>query len=372
MRTPAVDLLGTEFPIVAFSHCRDVVAAVSRAGGLGVLGAADLSPEELDRELTWIDEQVAGRPYGVDLLIPVDYVGKEQRGRPWEELVHELPDDHRAFVDEVLERYGVPPLPDGVTPPLPALTESAAEPLLERAFRHPISLIANALGPPPPALLEEAQRRGIVVAGLAGKAAHARRQRDAGVDLIVAQGTEAGGHTGEIATMVLTPDVVEAVHPTPVLAAGGIASGAQVAAAMALGASGVWTGSVWLMADEAMTSPVVRERFVGASASDTIRSRAWTGKPARQLRSAWTDAWEDETAPPALPMPLQSLLIADARARIGRAADSGHAGGRELVNEFVGQVVGGMRGSRSVRAIMDELVGGYITTVERLAATLDD
>src|SRR5213079_3521519 len=154
------------------------------------------------------------------------------------------------------------------------------------------------------------------VAALAGKPQHAERSLARGVDLIVAQGTEAGGHTGEISTMVLVPEVVDAVSPTPVLAAGGIGNGRQIAASLALGAQGVWCGSVWLTTEEAETHPIVKEKFLAASSSDTVRSRASTGKPARQLRTAWTEAWDSPDNPDPLPMPLHGMLIADAQRRM--------------------------------------------------------
>jgi NAD(P)H-dependent flavin oxidoreductase YrpB (nitropropane dioxygenase family) len=143
---------------------------------------------------------------------------------------------------------------------------------------------------------------------------HAVRHVSGGVDVLVAQGTEAGGHTGEIATMVLTPDVVDAVAPAPVLAAGGIGTGRQIAAALALGAKGVWTGSIWLTVTEAATTEDERAQLIAATASDPVRSKSVTGQPVRQIRSTWTDAWSRPDAPPALQIPLQMMLVEDALA----------------------------------------------------------
>ncbi|MBV8789547.1 MAG: nitronate monooxygenase, partial [Mycobacterium sp.] len=321
MRTRVAEMLGVEFPICAFSHCRDVVAAVTNAGGFGILGAVAHSPKRLTSELTWIEEQTGGKPYGVDLLLPPKYVGAEEGGIDSKQARTLLPEEHRAFVEELLARYGI-------TAPAEESHASAGglnispkgyEPLLEVAFAHRIRLIASALGPPPADLVERAHGHDVLVAALAGTTRHAQRHAAAGVDLIVAQGTEAGGHTGEVATMVLVPEVVDAVAPTPVLAAGGIARGRQVAAALALGAEGVWCGSVWLTTEEAETVPVVKEKFLAASSSDTVRSRSMTGKPARMLRTAWTDEWERPDAPAPLPMPLQSALVAEAQERIQRS-----------------------------------------------------
>jgi NAD(P)H-dependent flavin oxidoreductase YrpB (nitropropane dioxygenase family) len=213
------------------------------------------------------------------------------------------------------------------------------EKAMDVAFRHPIRLIANALGVPPASMLERSRR--VPCAALVGAREHAIRQVAAGVDLIVAQATDAGGHCGEVSTMVLIPEVVRTVQgKVPVLAAGGIMTGRQMAACMAMGAAGAWTGSVWLATTESETSPVFREKMVAARSRDTVRSRGRTGKPARQLRSAWTDAWEGPDSPGALPMPLQGLISEPAMARVNRAAQAGNTKAREPVSYFVGQGVG--------------------------------
>ena len=384
MRTEVCDLLGIEFPIFAFSHCRDVVAAVSRAGGFGVLGAVAYSPERLAVELDWLDDHVGDRPYGVDVIVPARYVGDEGGGLRLGDVAGLLPEEHRRFVDDILDRYGVAALPEPAEPagaagpadeaepadrPMPFSSQSAHE-LLQVVWKHPkVKLIANALGPAPDYLVQEAHARGILVAGLVGKVEHARRQRDAGVDLIVAQGAEAGGHTGEIGTMVLVPQVADAVAPLPVLAAGGIADGRQIAAALALGAKGVWCGSVWLTTDEAETHPVVKDKFLAASSADTIRSRSKTGKPARQLRSAWTEEWDRPDTPDPLPMPLQSALVAQAETRIARSAASSE-GARQLINYFVGQAVGQMNTAKPAGQVVMDMVEGYIAAASVLGESV--
>jgi len=374
VRTPVCDLLGIEFPIVAFSHCRDVVAAVSKAGGLGVLGAVAHTPERLDSELDWIEAEVGGNPYGVDVLVPAQYVGVEEGGLGPQDLEALIPDEHRQFVEEMLGRYGVPPLPDGehVAPGTGLLSWShkGAQPLMDVTFAHRPRLIANALGPAPERMVEQAHAQDVVVAGLVGKAVHAERQRNAGVDIVVAQGGEAGGHTGEIGTMVLIPEVVDAVAPMPVLAAGGIATGRQVAAAMALGAQGVWTGSVWLTTEEAETHPVVKDKLLTATSADTVRSRASTGKPARQLRSAWTDEWDDPDHPDPLPMPLHGMLVAEAQGRMARSAAT-NEGARKLVNYFVGQAVGQMNQVKPARQVLLDMVEEFIDAAQHVCGLLD-
>lgn len=369
MRTRVSELLGVEFPIVAFSHCRDVVAAVSGVGGFGVLGAVAHSPEALDTELTWIQENSGGRPFGVDLLLPPKYVGSDGGGLDVKQVRDLLPAEHRDFLDELLARYGIPvPSAEERLPVGAGLNVSPRgyEPLLDVAFAHDIRLIASALGPPPPDLVERAHAGDVVVAALAGTKEHALRHVAAGVDLIVAQGTEAGGHTGEVATMVLVPEVVDAVAPVPVLAAGGIARGRQIAAAFALGAEGVWCGSVWLTTEEAETPPVVKEKFLAATSSETVRSRSLTGKPARMLRSAWTDEWARADTPEPLGMPLQTALIAEPQYRIHQASNQPGSRARDLATYFVGQVVGSLERVRPARAVVLEMVEEFIDAVQGL------
>ena len=385
MRTGICDQLGTEYPVVAFSHCRDVVAAVTRAGGFGVLGATTLTPEQLEVELRWIDEAVAGKPYGVDVLVPERLTGMERgSGFDGAALRDLIPEDHRRFLDSLLQEYGIEAVAAGDDdwrpangtggsrePFAEALTGEGALRLIEVALTHPIRLVANALGAPPAEMIKAAHNAGVPVAALAGKREHAQRHVAADVDIVVAQGYEAGGHTGEIATMVLVPEIVDAVAPRPVLAAGGIARGRQMAAAMALGAQGVWTGSVWLTTQEAETHPVVKEKFLAATSSDTLRSRSITGKPARQLKSAWTDAWDGPGSPGPLPMPLQPLLVDYALHRIRRAASAGSPGATQLVNYFVGQVVGSLDAVRPARQVLREMIEEYVDVVSGLAGGLE-
>lgn len=361
--------LGIDFPLFAFSHCRDVVAAVSRAGGFGVFGAAGYTPEQLETELAWIDQHVSGKPYGLDLLIPENLSVRTEAGATQAELAAQVPERHRSFVHDLLRRHDVDPTAgfysreDPTRPP--AYQRETGERLMDVAFRHPIRLIANALGVPPQSMLQRARAHGIPCAALVGAKEHALRQVAAGVDILVAQGTEAGGHCGEVSTMVLVPEVLRAVAgKVPVLAAGGIMTGRQMAGCMAMGAAGVWTGSVWLATAEAETSPVFREKMVQASSRDTIRSRGRTGKPARQLRSAWTDAWEGPNSPDPLPMPLQGLISEPAMARVNRAAEAGNLKARELVSYFVGQGVGLVDGVLTCRQVVEAFMTEFAEALE--------
>ena len=375
MRTKATELVGIDLPIFAFSHCRDVVAAVTNAGGCGVLGAVAHSPEQLDIDLRWIEDAVGGKPYGVDLLVPEKFVGADEGGLDRESLAGLVPDEHKRFVDDLLDRYGVPPVPEGVEAGRGIggmrIDPKSMAPLLDVCFDHSPRLVASALGPPPPHFLERAHAAGVPVAALAGTVHHAQRHAEAGADMIVAQGTEAGGHTGQIATMVLVPEIVDAVGPMPVLAAGGIGNGRQLAAGMALGADGAWCGSVWLTTAEAEVPPFIQDKFLAAGAGDTVRSRSMTGKPARMLRTAWTDAWEDPEGPGPLPMPMQPLLVGPALARIGRVADTPGTGANDLITYFVGQVVGSMNTVRPARRVVLEMIDEFIDAVRRLGGFLE-
>ena len=366
MHTKLAEDLGLEFPIFAFTHCRDVAAAVSKAGGLGVLGVAGHSPKNLAMELEWIENEVGDKPFGVDLLLPTKFVGSDRGGFDDDELDARISQEHRKFLDDLLEQHEVPPLPPDITlPPEFAVGYEKQRDVIELVFQHEISLIASALGPPPSWMIEMGRQHGVKVAALAGTVEHARRHVEAGVDIVVAQGYEAGGHTGTVSTMVLVPEVVDAVGPIPVLAAGGIGNGRQLTASLALGAQGVWTGSVWLTTEEAETPPIVKQKFLKATSSDTIRSRSRTGKPARQLKTAWTEAWEDPENPSPLPMPLQIRLIQTAWQRIELGAHKS-PGAVARGSIFVGQIVGSMNEVRSVRSVIEEMGEGYIDTMERL------
>jgi NAD(P)H-dependent flavin oxidoreductase YrpB (nitropropane dioxygenase family) len=373
MHTRLCEQFGIEFPIFAFSHCRDVVAAVSRAGGLGVLGALAFSTDQLEIELDWIDQHVDGKPYGVDVVMPVSYAGAEEGGFDKATFESMISAKHKEFIDRILQKHNVPPLPEGESSfeSLLAWTHKGARSQVEVALRHPIKLLVNALGPPPVDVIEQAHAHGVLVAALVGSVQQARAQKEQGTDIIVASGHEAGGHTGEVTTMVLVPEVVDAVRPRPVLAAGGIGTGRQMAAAMALGAEGVWTGSIWLTVTESDTLPVIKEKLLAATSRDTVRSRALSGKPARQLRTPWTDAWEAPGSPGYLPMPLQWMACADATTRIHKYAHLEKYGAKDLVGSPVGQIVGSMNAIRPVREVIYEMVEEYLDTVGRMAADLE-
>ena len=373
MNSKICEMLDIEFPLVAFTHCRDVVVAVSKAGGCGVLGAVGMSPEQLEKELKWIDEHIDGKPYGVDVLIPNKMVGKDEKFDA-DKLVKMIPQEYADFRTDVLANHGIdaPELRkiDAAGSGFAANTQSdGAKALLDVAFKHPIKIIANALGVPPDWMIQMGKDNDCKVAALLGTAEHAINQVKAGVDILVVSGTEAGGHCGSVSTMVLIPEVHQAIQPfgdVPILAAGGIVTGKQMAAAMAMGASGAWCGSVWLTTIESEVDPIVKEKMVAANSSQTVRSRSRTGKHSRQLVTPWTQAWEAESAPEPLPMPLQPMVAEPALQKVNKLAAGGHDGAKELATYWVGQGVGLMNQSISASDVVQEFKEDFINAYERL------
>ena len=368
MQTPICKRLGCELPIFAFSHCRDVIVEVTKAGGFGVLGAATFSPEQLEAELRWIDQHVEGRNYGVDVIIPTKY--DKEAEASLDDLEKLIPQEHRDFMEKILTDAGIPPLPPGERERIQKeivegrgnMTPDGARRLLQVAYQHPqVTMVVSALGSPPPDVIEELRSRKILIGAMCGKAEHAARHKAAGVEVIVAQGTEAGGHTGEIATMVLVPQVVEACGDSvAVLAAGGIARGSQIAASLALGAQGVWCGTVWLGTRESELDPFEKEVLFETRTEDAVRRKARTGKTVRMIKSKLSEAWEQPGAPKYLPTPLQGILYNEAHARVVRARR------KDLYSFPAGQVVGMINEESSVREVMYRMQLEYLEAVERL------
>jgi|TARA_B110000305_G_scaffold6904_1_gene6841 NAD(P)H-dependent flavin oxidoreductase YrpB (nitropropane dioxygenase family) len=373
MNSKICELLDIEFPLVAFTHCRDVVVAVSKAGGCGVLGAVGMSPEQLEKELKWIDEHIDGLPYGVDVLIPNKMVDQSEKFDA-EKLKGMIPQEYADFRADVLENHDIEASElrtiDTSGSSFAENTKSdGARALLDVAFSHPIKLIANALGVPPDWMLQMGKDNDVKVAALLGTAQHAINQVKAGVDILVVSGTEAGGHCGSVSTMVLIPEVHEAIQPygdVPILAAGGIVTGKQMAAAMSMGASGAWCGSVWLTTIESEVPNVIKQKMVEANSSQTTRSRSRTGKHSRQLISPWTKAWESEDAPDPLPMPLQPMVAEPALQKVAKLAEGGHEGAKDLATYWVGQGVGLMNQSISASDVVQDFKEDFIGAYERL------
>ena len=384
MKSQICDLLKIEFPLVAFSHCRDVVAAVSKAGGMGVLGAVGLTPEKLEIELNWIDEHVDGKPYGGDVRVPNSYVGKGEN-LTTDDLRAMIPQEHRDFRSDILEQYDLQAsdlrssenskeLESNSNGVLGAGLDGAKE-VLEVAFAHPISLVANALGVPPKWMLEMGKEHNVPVAALVGAKQHAVKQAEAGVDIIVVSGTEGGGHCGSVSTMVLVPEVRRALKDygdVPILAAGGICTGEQMAGVMAMGADGVWCASVFLPTTEAETSDNVKEKMIAASSSHTVRSKSRTGKHSRQLSSPWVEAWEGKDAPEPLPMPLQTMVSEPALKKVADQAAIGHEGAKQLETYWVGQGIGLVNETITAGQTVQKFKEEFIDSYERVNGFFSD
>src|SRR6476469_6796989 len=370
MNTALSKSLNIEFPIFAFTHCRDVVVAVSKAGGFGVHLPVARMPAHPEPQLEWIDEHIDDRPYGVDIVIPNKYEGMDSNmsGDELAEMLRKMvPQENLDFARKLLLDHGVPLQDDEDDNSLKLLgwTEATATPQVEVALQHPkMTLIANALGTPPAEVMDLIHNAGRKVAALCGSPYQARKHADAGVDIIIAQGGEGGGHCGEVGSIVLWPQVVKEVAPVPVLAAGGIGSGQQIAAALALGCQGAWSGSQWLMVEESENTPVQQDTYVKASSRDTVRSRSFTGKPCRMLRNDWTDAWEDPESPDPLGMPLQYMVS-------GMAVAATHKFPDETVDVAfnpVGQVVGQFEKVEKTAAVIERWVNEYLEATEHLDA----
>ncbi len=368
------DRIGVDFPLVAFSHCRDVVAAVSRAGGFGVFGATNgtMTPAQLRVELDWIDAHVDGRPYGLDIAVPENMADREAEHVTTHALEAQIPAGHRRFVDDLLERHGIAtdtPVDSDADREVSHYLDTA-ERMVDEGLRHPIRLFVNALGKPPQFMIDKCKAAGVPVGALIGSRDHALRQIAAGVDVLIAQGTEAAAHCGEVSTMVLVPEVVRMLEAmgsdVPVLAAGGIATGRQMAAVLAMGAAGAWTGSVWLTTHESDVHPAVRERLLQAGSRDTIRSRAMTGKTARQLKSAWNAAWEGPDSPGPLPMPYQYILTHRALLLAEKSVDGGNPAARAMLTDGVGQGIGLVSAARSARAVVQDFMEDFAEALERM------
>ena len=313
IHTRICDILGVEHPIFAFSSSVDVVVAVCLAGGVGVLGATRMFPEEIEASLADIRRRVGSRPFGVDLVLPQGMPERNNR----EEIEARIPVEHRMFVDHLYEKYNVPR--DGMAGPRSRFvrSEEMAHRQVDVVLASDVDIFAMGIGSPPE-FIAAAKASGKRVLALVGSPKHARRALDLGADILVAQGHDSGAHTGPIGTYSLVPQVTRLAGDVPVLAAGGVATGDHIVAALALGAVGVWVGTAWLVTKEAHTSPALLPKLLAANSEDTVITRAKSGKTNRQLRTAYTDEWEAPDAPTPLKMPYQDILVGDLLGAIDR------------------------------------------------------
>lgn len=369
MKTAVTEMFGIDLPIFAFSHCRDVVLEASRAGGMGILGVAWMTPEELEISLNWIDERIEGKPYGVDVVFPGTFADPGDDRDP-EKI---LPKEHREFVKDLLDSAGIPALPAADAKEFTRghaekmkMTPHDSERSLAIALKHPVKFVVGAMGVPPKHVVDLVHARGIKVGALVGSVDHAKKQQAAGADVLIAQGSEAGGHVGKVSSMVLWPQLVDAVAPMPVLAAGGIGRGRQFAAAMALGAAGIWCGSIWLGSRESELSDAMKERLFISKSEDAVVSRALTGKPCRILKSAYTEAWDTGVGPKTLTFPLQSILAGEPLRRAERARRL------DYWTYAVGQIVGDMKNETTVRQIFADMLGEYAEVMDNLQVLVSE
>lgn len=373
MYTEFCKSLGMEHGIFAFSHCRDVVAAVSNHGGMGVLGVGWMTPEQLGQELDWLDEHVGDHYYGVDIVIPQSYTGMDESDplALEQKLRSMIPQGHMEFVEKLLRDHSVPKWPDGSRfAGLAGWTYATALPLLEEALTRPkVKLVANALGTPSKQVISLVKDSGRLIGALCGRVKQALAHKQAGLDFIVAQGGEGGGHAGDISSIVLWPQIIDAVAPLPVLAAGGIGNGRQMLAAMAMGAAGVWTGTLWTTVEEAAAEPAQKDSYLQATSEDTVRTRSWTGKTARVLRNDWTDAWDSPDAPQPLDLPLQGLLASDAMRRTETYAGAGDA--QNVAMNPAGQVVGQINEVETCRGVINRLLTEYVEALDHVISSQD-
>lgn len=369
MRTVITEMFGIDVPIFAFSHCRDVVVEASKAGGMGILGAAWMTPEELEVSLKWIDERIGGKPYGVDVVFPGTFAALDDNRDP-DKI---LPEGHREFVGKLLDEAGIPRLPADDAREFGLehaqkmkMTPRDSANSLEIALRHPVKFVVGAMGVPPKEIVDRLHGLGIKVGALVGSVDHAVKQKAVGVDVLVGQGSEAGGHVGKVTSMVLWPQLIDAVAPMPVLAAGGIGRGRQFAAAMALGAAGIWCGSIWLGTRESELSDAMRDRLFAAKSEDAVVSKALTGKSCRILKSAYTEAWDQSKDLQPLTFPLQSILGGEPLRRAERARRL------DYWTYAVGQIVGDMKSETTVRSIFAEFLEEYVETMEHLQQLFEE
>ena len=304
--TPVCERLGIEAPIFGFSHSVAVTAALSEAGGLGVFGATRSTPEEIRRDLGRLRARLGARPFGVDLVLPRGMPEHDDRAA----IEAAIPEGHRAFVADLAARYGVPASSEPGMRSRFVRSEETARAQIDAVLESDVDLFACGIGMPV-AAVERAKADGKTTLALVGRPRHAHAALEAGADILVAQGYDAGAHTGPIGTLSLVPQIVELAGEVPVLAAGGIATGGQLVAALAMGAQGVWLGTAWLLTEEHALDEILVEKLRRAGSDDTVISRADSGKTLRQIRTAWSDEWAAEGAPQPLAMPYQDILVGD-------------------------------------------------------------
>ena len=359
LHTPLCDKLGIEYPVVAFTHCKDVAVAVINSGGFAVLGEALHTPDEIAADIKWIRERIGGKPFGIDLVLPASMPAEKSVA----ELLAMIPQEQRDFEQHIKRKYNVPD--PKIAPNIHVwggLDQKRAMDQLEVIFDERVPVFASGLGSPA-FLLKRAHELGIQVWGLVGKPRQAKRQIEAGTDVIIAQGFDAAGHTGNIGTFSIVPQVVDAARGTgvPVIAAGGVTTGRHLAAALALGADGVWTGSLWLTSRESDLNMPLKERLLEAETEDTMYSDCISGYTMRTTRSPWHDEWMSDAAPEVLKPPLQMILSSN---YIQGSLDYQR---KDLMTEAAGQGIHYIKEMKPARQILSDIVEEALDVFDRFA-----
>ncbi|NMG76477.1 nitronate monooxygenase [Aromatoleum diolicum] len=360
LHTQLCDKLGIEYPVVAFTHCKDVAVAVINAGGFAVLGEALHTPDQIAADIKWIRERIGGKPFGIDLVLPSS-VPEE---KTVDELLAMIPPEQRAFEQSIKRKYDVPD--PKIAPDIHhwgGLDQKRALDQLDVVFDERVPVFASGLGSPA-FLLKRAHELGMQVWGLVGKPRQAKKQIAAGTDVIIAQGYDAAGHTGNIGTFSIVPQVVDAARGTgvPVIAAGGVTTGRHLAAALALGADGVWTGSLWLASRESDVNLPLKERLIEAETEDTVYSNCISGYTMRTTRCPWHDEWGSDAAPAVLKPPLQMILSSN---YIQGSLDYQR---KDLMTEAAGQGIHYVTEMKPARQILSDIVEEALDVFDRFAS----
>lgn len=357
-RTNVCERLGIQLPIFGFSHSVDVTVAIAKCGGFPVFGAARATPDEIAADVASIRRQVGPRPFGVDLMYP-----KLAADEPnWDVARSHVPDGHVQFVDSLRAKYRVPQASLKTFFSTQVRNKAFFDAQTEAVLESDVDVIATAVGLPKP-VVKAAKARHKTVIALVGAPRHAIAACEVGADILVAQGYDAGGHTGPLGTFTLVPQIVDVANGRPVLAAGGIGCGRQIAAAFALGAEGVWLGTAWLVTREYAAPRVLLQKLLQAKSEDTVITRAHSGKPCRVVRSSWSEEWEAPHAPRPLPMPYQQVLIGELLAAIEEHQVE------PLVYEAAGQSVAWFNEVTTVEGVIQRLAEETGIALQRLRST---
>ena len=356
LKTRVCELLGVDVPIFGFAHSVEAAAAISNAGGLGVFGATRDTPEEIEANLARMRELTGERAFGVDLVLPKGMPEHDDR----EAIEAQIPAAHREFVEGLEERYRVPPASRPGMRSRFVRSEDMAREQIEAVLESTVDLFACGIGMPLE-VVTRAKEKGMTTLALVGAPHHAHAALAAGADILVAQGHDAGAHTGPIGTLSLVPQIVDLAGDVPVLAAGGIATGRQILASLAMGAQGVWLGTVWLTTEEHALDPILQKKLLDAGSRDTVISRADSGKTLRQIKTSWSDEWARDDAPEPLKMPYQDILVGDLLGAIDEHRVE------PLMHQPAGQSIAYCQEVGTVASVMDRLLAEYEEACRSLA-----